>query len=766
MFEALRRAGPSHGGYAQALAGLERLATQAGDAVGAAAWRVEAATLLSPAPRAAVLLGAARVYLAAGQWERARELAQGSLQAHATGAAASALVEVVRASGDQEALARALSQQADFLSGDDQALALMEASETWAALGQAQAARDALEHLLLRVPTALTWRELAERFTGLGAPRRALELGYAPALAEGDLDAALKLAEAAPDDGLTREVLWRQVARDGAPAAAQRLAAHVRQTGDAAGLERLASAVAARDAALARTLQLELLFTHRRLTALDALETLGALDEVVAQATERRDGEVLEELLPRAERVAPALRVPWYSALAELRPTRRGAMLALVATLKREAGDLRGAVEALTALSSLEDEPHARAALNVTRGELLLHLNEALPARLAFERALTDDPNQVVAVRALVESYRGTPEQFAPMVERLAQLAGSEAIAALRAPLAEAYEALGRLQDAYATWGQLDETEEHLRHRAALAGALNLTGEALFLRERLAHGHAELQVILRGYLEHQLMPSAVRLAEQLIAEGALPPELARLAAERFAGDEQGAPLAVRLWPALLRQKVADADAWTLLAVALRTVGRATDAALADGFGAALVDSTEPAPLATALTMSPVAAPDAPDAPMDSVPVTDATMPRLASALNELLGAFHLPPRTMVLDPAGGVEAWKGAGDTLVIGAGALGVFGSAELAWLLALAEAMGPHGQALRALGDVPALAEAAVQAFHVYPSSLGAARVVAHLDGRVRGGDPMGVVLSQVLPDSPVFRALALAALEPWSR
>ncbi|MBL8949978.1 MAG: hypothetical protein JNK82_04320, partial [Myxococcaceae bacterium] len=152
----------------------------------------------------------------------------------------------------------------------------------------------------------------------------------------------------------------------------------------------------------------------------------------------------------------------------------------------------------------------------------------------------------------------------------------------------------------------------------------------------------------------------------------------------------------------------------------------------------------------------------PELPGDLLPVTDKTMPRLSLALYDALEALGAKGMTVALDPLGGVEAWQGAPQVLVLGAGSLAVFGPSELTYLCALALALGESGHQLRVPGDVEGLGEAAAAAFEAYPVSLAAGRVLAHLDARVRGGDPAAVRLNELLPESGAFEAVAKKALE----
>jgi hypothetical protein len=245
-----------------------------------------------------------------------------------------------------------------------------------------------------------------------------------------------------------------------------------------------------------------------------------------------------------------------------------------------------------------------------------------------------------------------------------------------------------------------------------------------------------------------------------LAEAPLQAATLRLVAERLAPTSQGAALAARVWPPLLRAEPVDADGWTLFAEALRHLGREAEATLADGFGAALTTTRGPAPAAPERPLAGVV-PSSATPPEGCVPIGDETMPRLSAALLEALRALGVDGVQPVLDPAGGVEAWL-AGSRLVLGAGALTVFGHAELPFLVALALRLGEGGHALRGPAAGPGFDQALTEAFEAYPASLAACRVAAHLADAVRGGDHRGLDVGAVLRSSSGFVALTGRALE----
>lgn len=761
LLEPIRRQGPSAAGYTQALELLERIAKAQGDTAALAELQLLSAELLSADERIARVLEAARTLRSAGRLDRALELTREALATRPSKEGQALLVELAREAGRHDELARALMALAPHVEGAERATLLLDAVDAWRAAGQPAEALAVFERVLQDFPSLVSPADAGARFLELGAPERAVEVAFAPAMQAGEYQRALLLADAAGDAGKVREAL-EPLAR-AAPESdfGKRFVEVLRAAGDAAGMSVHAEEVRASAPGLAKALWRELLLDFHWTDAVEKLAGLGALPEVVPEALEDATPEVLLALLPHAGALEVPQREALLSAVANAVPARRPAMLRELADLRCGQGRLAEAAAALLELSQLEDDAWARAALHVERGELLLQVGDTAGAQAAFERALVDDAGQTAAVRALVPLYReGAPDRFVAMVERLTALAGEEAARPWAEPYAQALESLGRLREAYAVLGRLEETEARLKKRAAMAQSLGLTGESLALREKVAKTPAELEQILTGYLTSDLVPFAVRLGERLVREGALSPAATRLLAERLAPTAQGAELAAKVWPGLLRANLADADGWTLYGEALRHLGRGAAATLADGFGAALTATTGPAPMAP---LRPLAVKPADDVapPAGVVPVDEATMPRLATAVAEALEGFGVSGLRTVLALEGGVEAYL-AGRTLVLGAGALSAFGQAELPYLLALALSLGEAGQALSRPGEVPGFEEAAPAAFAAYPASLAASRVLARLDASVRGSDPRAVDEAAVLRRSAAFRAVALRALE----
>ncbi|MBL9037985.1 MAG: hypothetical protein JNG84_05660, partial [Archangium sp.] len=758
---AIRRAGPSAFGYAQSLVGLERVARRAGNEAAVADVQLAAAELLAPVERAPRLLDAARSLQRAGDVVRAESVTREAVMARSTREGLALLVELARAQQQPEKTARALVDLAEASEGAMKARLMLEAVDAWQAAGSTEAAVSQLERVLRAVPNALTSEEAGARFTALGAPAQAAAVAFEPALASGDVDRALQLAEAANDAARVTKALEAAAAQNPDGAAAVRLAERFGEPLNVEGLIRLARASTG---ALGQSLWRELLFTHHHPDALDAVLEREGLEATVSEAVAQRDVAALVALFRHAVALPPDQREAFLVAVAELVPQRRLAIWRELATLRHAAGRYLEATETLLLLAKAEEDPKARAALQVERGEIFLHdLHDASAARSAFERALVDDAHQVAAVRELVSLYHHVaPEPFVSMVQRLTALTGPEGTAEWQPAVADALQTLGRDREAYDALGRLEENDDRLARRAELATRLGLGGEALVLREKLAVTPEAREKVLWGYLEAELVPFAVRLATEL--RETLTPATKRFLAEKLSGTEQGAPLAIGVWLEMLPSSLSDADAWTLLAEALRRAGRSEEGALADGFGAALStgsrDSLIPFVAPSPLAVEPERFTSAPVSP-DWVAVDESSMPRLFAAVGPMLEALGRPLVQVSVDPLGGVEVWLASDSRLVLGAGALAVFGPPELSYAVAVALALGPGGVALTTSGPVPGLVAAAEKAFDAVPSSLAAARVLTHYAESLRGGDPHRLEPSQVLPKDEAFRAVAARAL-----
>jgi tetratricopeptide (TPR) repeat protein len=761
VLEALVEGGPRQAGYSEGLHALEQLLRAQGDARGLAEVLSRRAELLSSDARNEALLASARAWQEAEDPARAIELVKQALAQRATDDAFLLLAELSAATGQHAQAATALSQSAGLVRGAERQTRLLRAVEAWEQAGDRDAALAGLGKL---APGALVPLELAARFTRLNAHDRALDAGFRPALEAAEFEQALRLAKSAGDEEKVDEVLWARLSTGADDEAARGLEERLGARKDTRSLWRLAERLeeVGRDDDAAR-------LWLQRLQEGDAA-ALGRLlakkrAAAAAQAVlELGRADLLEALLADEEALDGATREELYLKAADAVPAKARGLLAKLSRRYLQSGRNHEAAETLARLALLEEDVRARAALHLERGELLLNqLNRPDEAKVAFERALADDADSVVAVRHLAALALGQDaDKFVAMAERLQALAGAPSIAGWHLPLADAYEALGRLKDAYRHLEPLPESSELIARRAALAEKLGLTGEALALQEKIAADDGERARILEGYLRSDLVPFAVRLGAALLKKKALSPPQKRLLAERLSNTEQGAELAATVWPALLEPNPLDADGWTLFAEALRRLERTQAAELADGFGEAVVGGSTTAKQVPHAKLSAVAKKGLPPLPEGVVAIDEGTMPRLSGTLTEVLQSLGAKGRAAWLDPQGGAEAWLAEGGALVIGAGALAAFGAGEIPFLVALALTLGKKGEALRRPGELEALADAAVTAFDAVPSSLAAARVLARLDGQVRGADPSGLVEHEVLKKSGAFVAVARRAIE----
>ncbi|MBZ4419259.1 flagellar hook-length control protein FliK [Myxococcus sp. RHSTA-1-4] len=763
--------GASGAGYADALEALEKLL---GDEPGRRAEvQVARAELVSGRERQVLLMAAARAFESAGRLPDALKAAKAAAAVEPDVDAALRVAHLYRASGEAPNAARALLQAARLAAPEERPPLLLEAAGLWEKAGEHGEALEVIERIATEAPDMLPPSELAERFGRLGAFARALDVGFAPAMASGDYTDALAMAAQAGDAARTREALWALAGLpDADPAHASALADGLRAEGDTEGLLELAGLSSVSDAAFAVALRDEVLRSEKapvraRLRALEELSPdagFAARLTLLLPSLAKLPEALAEAVLAKVRALPDAARVEALAMAADGWPARRKALLRERQSLEFTLGRFDAAAQTLARLIDAEEDARERAALHQERGELLLSpLDRPDEAREAFEKALADDGAHLPALwnlLALVD-VAAEPAVFVSLTERLAVEEGPEACLPYRERLADAYEALGMVADAAAQLELLPETEERLARRVRLAEERGLTGEALRLRERLTDEPAVLESILRGYLDAQLVSPAARLAERLFDAGVLSPEVLRLSAERLSPAPEGAALAVRLWPELLRAQPLDVDGWTLYAEALRGLGRVEAAERADGLAAAL-DSSSAAARMAPLSALPLPSGFQHPVPPNAVPVTAERFPRLAAALRPMLASLGAGGLRVVVDPAGGVEAYLTSPEELVLGAGALSCFGAAELGYLCALAVALGEAGVKLARPGPVPELEAAAVAAFRACPASLAAGRVLARLDSEVRGGDPAQVEVGLVLARGGTFRAVALSVLD----
>ncbi len=769
--EAVFAAGPSGGGYRPAVEGLARLLSQADEPAALARVLTARAELSGGKEKAEFLRVAGEAFLQAGEPALAAVRLRESVELVPSLEGVTLLAKLYQSLGEHDRCAAALVQASELGHPDARGAFLAEAAEAREAAGQNAEAAELLERAAAAAPHLLPAAVLAEKLLRLEQVSRALEVGFGPALEAGDLSAALTLADAAGDSARAEQALWALAERgpEGDPAALDSALARLEQSVQGEARLRLAGLCEAARPGLSAQLYVQLAHHPSGAQREAAVDRLVSLEGLSRTATLLLAGAVAhpelgDGLVRRARDLTGEPRAQALEALAGALTARRPALLRELFELHLSEERLPQAATALGQLIEAEHSSPARAALRIQLAQLHQQQGEETRAREAYELALADDPQALVPVRHLVSLYLAASdeERFVAMADRLVQLAGESAIEAMRVPLADAYQRRGRRADAYRLLGSLEETPERLERRATLAAQLGLAGDALQLRERLATTPQQLEQVLFGYVEAGLIPFAARLAERLEAQS-LAMETRRTVAERLSPTPEGAQVAARLWPALLRASPVDADGWTLFAEALLLCGQDAAAQQADGFGAALTHSQAASP---SVKLEPVARElgEAYGAsrPSRLVPVTGLTMPRLHGSLSATLSALGASDVLVSLDPSGGVEGYLVSPTELVLGAGALACFGASELAYLCALALELGNRGQALTGPGEVEGWVEAATRAYEAVPGALAASRVLGHLDPSVRGADPLKLQLGPVLRRSAAFRAVAAKALD----
>jgi hypothetical protein len=408
-------------------------------------------------------------------------------------------------------------------------------------------------------------------------------------------------------------------------------------------------------------------------------------------------------------------------------------------------------------------DPVQRAGLRVQAGDLALAIGWTDAARAAWAQAAAEDPTSVAATGKLLAltTAEESPAEFADLAERLSSLAGPEALNGRQDELAQAYVLLGRPADALGVLSQLPPTEERIRHRAELAESLGRSQEALVLREQLARTPEEREALGLAALRAGRHADVVRILGPIGSLDALSPDSQRAFATGLASSEEGAPLAVQLWALLLAGNPVDAEGWSLHAEALRRTGHSEAATRSTAFGNLFAGEEIVAP---PVPIQPVAR--GPVRTSMTLPggvllVTPEEMPNLRAVLDESLAALGAPGMQVWLDPSGASEAWLASAGDLVLGAGALSLFGPVEVTYLVALALALGDEGQALTRPGEVAGLSDAAAEAFTAVPSPAAAARVLLWIDPMARGADLDTVDPAAVLTASAALAAVVQRAL-----
>lgn len=776
QLESVAARGRAAPGYAAALEALEPILVESGDDPALGKVLAARAELAQGARRAELFIAAGTTLRRTGAAPQAEALVRQGLASQPSTAGFVLLGELALEQGEPAKAAPAFVEAAELAAPEVKGNVLLRAADAWEAGGQQSQASELLQRVARDFPHTLESEVLSERFTRLGAHGLALTYGFRPALTSGRPERALALAEAAGEADRVLEALW--AATRAGPGFEAKLAAALEARGEHAELLELAELCEARGQAslrddLAMRVVLARVDEPLRARALDHVVRAGRLPAAVASALEPSapDQGLVRMLLDRARALGPEDGAPLLEQLVPVLDAEEGSSAQWEELSGRQLllGRKSEAARSLERAIATETQGGRRASLRLALATLqaeALELEEQAVEQ--WKLALREDPSLRPAAERLLRHYAGARE-WEPLLETARTVSPSLTDAALtehRSSLAEACEALGKTEEALALLVLLPETPELLARQASLLERSGRTSDALALQERLAQTPDSLGKVLDGYFAAQLLPGAARVARRLL-EQELPAAERRRIVERLSPTVEGAALATAEWPRLLRDAPADADGWTLFAEALRYAGREDESRFADEFGAALVGSTAPAsPPAATGTLAPPRAEFEWVYPGPLVPVLEETMPRLHGAAHQALAALGVTGLEVFLFPAGGVEAYLLSPRVLVLGAGALGAFGPGELPFLCALALCLEERGETLARPGPVPGFAQAALKAFEACPAPLAAARVLAHLDERVRGGDPSRVDPSELLPTSAAFCALLTRALERLQR
>jgi tetratricopeptide (TPR) repeat protein len=777
LLEPLAAGGRSGPGYAEALALLAPLLDSADDALARATVLAARAEMETGGERARLLFAAAQAAHQAGDEARAARLARASVATEASQEALLLLAQLMREASELAKAAASLTQAAQLASAEERPALLLEAADAWEGAGDPAEAQELLERVARLHPATLGPGAWAARFLRLGARAQALEHGYEPLLAQGAFAQALEIAETLQDGPRIRQSLWGLAQSESGNEALSRLSRLLLEEGS--GAERQACAELAesrRGTDLANQLHRAILLSppgeasaDERLHAFQRLQAVNALDPVVFEALEQVNSEtpppLVDALIGHVRTRRGAERERGLRLLASRVPARAAPLWQALFEQARDDNRLADAAAALHAWVEATPEPVQRAGLRVQAGDLELALGRVEAAQEAWTRAGAEDPTSVPAATKLLAltSPEEAPERFVELAERLSSLIGPEVLEGYQEGLARAYLKLGRTSDALGALAQLPPTPERVRERAELAQTLGRTEEALALREQVATTPEEREALALTAARAGRHADTVRIVGKMSGPELLSAGARRELAELLGTSEAGAPLACVLWPMILGEHAVDPQAWAHYAEALRRMGRAAAAARAAAFGH-LFAGEEPA--STPVRVQPVERgplTHALDLPPGALPVRPEEMPEVSRVLDAALLDLGTVGLSVWLDPTGAAEAWLAREDALVLGAGALSLFGPVELTYLVALALALGDQGALLVRPGDVPALGTAAAAAFTAVPSPPAAARVLLWLDPVARGADADTIDSAAVLTASTplvavVQRALAL--------
>ncbi len=693
LLEPLAAGGRSGPGYAEALELLVPLLGGEDDALARSTVLAARAELAQGSERAQLLYGAARAAQQAGDEARAARLARASVATEASQDALLLLAGLMRDASELAKAAASLTQAAQLASPEDRPGFLLEAAEAWEGAGDPAEAQELLDRVARLHPETLGPGAWAARFLRLGARAQAIEHGYEPLFAHGAFAQALEVAEALEDPPRIRQSLWGLAQ---GPAGAEPLlgwldlaprGGHRRRARGLRRARRVAPGDGHRGGAPSRGAPLT---AGRRLGR-------GAAACAPASAGARRAGG--ERCSTRWSAWTRTPRRRWWRRccsssvvaagvererglrlLAARVPSRAAELWQTLFEQARDDNRLEDAASALAAWVEATPDPVQRSGLRVQAGDLALAIGWTEAARAAWAQAAAEDPTSVQAASKLLALTTGeaSPAEFADLAERLSSLAGPEALAGRQDELVQAYVQLGRAADAFGVLSQLPGTEERVRLRAELAESLGRANEALALREQLAHTPEEREALALAALRADRIADVVRILGPLGSADALSPDSRREFAAALARTEAGAPFAVQLWALLLSENALDAEGWALHGEALRNSGRHEAAARSVAFGE-LFAGEEPAPALVAIqpvVRAPVRT--SVTLPGGVLPVTPEDMPDLRAVLDDALAALGAPGVQIWLDPAGASEAWLAGANDLVLGAGALSLFGPIE----------------------------------------------------------------------------------------
>jgi len=773
LLEPLAAGGRSAPGYSEALELLVPLLASDDDALARATVLAARAELQKGPERARLLLSAAQAAHQAGDDARAARLARASVATEASQDALLLLASLMRDSSELAKAAASLTQAAQLAAPEDRPRLLLEAADAWEGAGDPAEAQELLERVARLHPATLGPGAWGNRFLRLGARAAAIEHGYEPLLAQGAFTQALEIAERLEDPARVRQSLWGLAQGAAGAEALRRLAKLLLAEGTAAERQACADLAESRRAMdLAVSLHKAILLApdasgEERLRALQRLTALGEREAVLFPALETLDASapdaLVDQLVTQVRARRGAERERGLRLLAARVPARAAELWQALFEQARDDNRLEDAAAALRAWVAATADPVQRSGLRVQAGDLELALGKVEAARESWALAGNEDPTSLAAASKLLAltSAESEPERFVDLAERVSSLSGHANLEGRQDELVAAYVQLGRHADALSTLAQLPSTMERLRIRADLAQALGRTEEALALREQLATTPAEREGLAIAAARSGRPADAARILGGMPALDLLSHPARRELAQTLTPSDVGAPMAALLWPLLLAERPVDPDGWAQHAEALRRAGHPVAAARAAAFGH-LFAGEEPAPVP--VQVHPVErgpAETTTTLPLGAVQVTPEEMPNLDRVLQDALGQLGAAGLQTWLDPSGAAEAWMAGPQTLVLGAGALSLFGPVELTYLTALALALGSEGAALSRPGEVPALGPAAARAFAAVPSPAAAARVLLWLDPVARGADADTIDTAAVLTGSAPLAAVVQRAL-----